>query len=118
MLKVEVLCGAPVRGTARQRQLRRREAGWGARTPPANEAMALKWFEGQRLVSLAAHHATLQAAGNRRVRSSTLGGVRRGSRDATPYSISATDWGAPQLAAEQHYSAWVCPISRSRMYSS
>lgn len=44
--------------------------GWWRRsgTPPANEAMTLKWFEGQGRVGLAAHHAALQAAGNRRVR--------------------------------------------------
>lgn len=44
--------------------------GWWRRsgTPPANEAMTLEWFDGLGLVSLAAHHAALQAAGNRRVR--------------------------------------------------
>jgi RNA-directed DNA polymerase len=41
--------------------------GWWRRsgTAPANGAMTLKRFEGQGLVSLAAHLATLQAAGNR-----------------------------------------------------
>lgn len=44
--------------------------GWWRRsgTSPANEAMDLKWFATMGLVSLAAHHAALQAAGNRRVR--------------------------------------------------
>jgi RNA-directed DNA polymerase len=44
--------------------------GWWRRsgTPPAHEAMDLQWFGAIGLVSLAAHHAALQAAGNRRVR--------------------------------------------------
>lgn len=44
--------------------------GWWRRsgTPPANEAMDLKWFGAMGLVGLAAHHAALQPAGNRRVR--------------------------------------------------
>jgi hypothetical protein len=35
--------------------------------PPANEAMSLRWFAQLGLVSLQAHHAALQPAGNRRV---------------------------------------------------
>src|SRR5215831_18024339 len=35
---------------------------------PAHAAMTLRWFAGQELVSLQAHHAALQPAGNRRVR--------------------------------------------------
>ncbi len=44
--------------------------GWWRRSgsPPANEAMTLQWFGELGLVSLHAHHAALQAAGNRRVR--------------------------------------------------
>ena len=44
--------------------------GWWRRSgsPPAAEAMTLQWFAGQGLVSLAAHYAALQPAGNRRVR--------------------------------------------------
>jgi RNA-directed DNA polymerase len=44
--------------------------GWWRRSgsPPANEAMTLRWFGELGLVSLQAHHAALQAAGNRRVR--------------------------------------------------
>jgi RNA-directed DNA polymerase len=44
--------------------------GWWRRSasPPANEAMSLQWFAKLGLVSLQAHHAALQAAGNRRVR--------------------------------------------------
>jgi len=44
--------------------------GWWRRSgsPPANEAMTLQWFAKLGLVSLQAHHAALQSAGNRRVR--------------------------------------------------
>lgn len=37
-------------------------------SPPAHEAMTVKWFEEIGLVNLSARHAALQAAGNRRVR--------------------------------------------------
>jgi RNA-directed DNA polymerase len=37
-------------------------------SPPAHEAMTVQWFQGIGLVSLSAHHAALQPAGNRRVR--------------------------------------------------
>jgi RNA-directed DNA polymerase len=37
-------------------------------TPPASIAMTVQWFADLGLVSLAAHHAALQSAGNRRVR--------------------------------------------------
>ena len=37
-------------------------------SPPTTEAMTLQWFATLGLVSLAAHHAALQPAGNRRVR--------------------------------------------------
>jgi RNA-directed DNA polymerase len=44
--------------------------GWWRRsgTPQASEAMTLRWFAQAGLVSLQAHHAALQPAGNRRVR--------------------------------------------------
>ena len=44
--------------------------GWWRRSgsPPANEAMTMQWFAALGLVSLAAHYAALQPAGNRRVR--------------------------------------------------
>jgi len=44
--------------------------GWWslAKSPQAHEAMTIAWFEGIGLVNLSAHHAQLQAAGNRRVR--------------------------------------------------
>jgi len=44
--------------------------GWWRRSgsPPANAAMTLQWFAKHGLVSLQAHHAALQPAGNRRVR--------------------------------------------------
>jgi RNA-directed DNA polymerase len=44
--------------------------GWWRRSgsPPAHQAMTLQWFAKLGLVSLQAHHATLQPAGNRRVR--------------------------------------------------
>jgi RNA-directed DNA polymerase len=37
-------------------------------SPPAAEAMTVQWFATLGLTSLAAHHAALQPAGNRRVR--------------------------------------------------
>jgi RNA-directed DNA polymerase len=37
-------------------------------SPPAHEAMTMQWFASIGLVSLSAHHAALQPAGNRRVR--------------------------------------------------
>jgi RNA-directed DNA polymerase len=37
-------------------------------SPPAQEAMTVQWFGALGLVSLSAHHAALQPAGNRRVR--------------------------------------------------
>jgi RNA-directed DNA polymerase len=37
-------------------------------SPPAHEAMTVQWFAALGLVSLSAHHAALQPAGNRRVR--------------------------------------------------
>jgi RNA-directed DNA polymerase len=44
--------------------------GWWRRSgsPPVHEAMTVQWFAGLGLVSLSAHHAALQPAGNRRVR--------------------------------------------------
>jgi RNA-directed DNA polymerase len=44
--------------------------GWWrmAHTPAAQEAMTNAWFVSQGLVSLTAHHAALNAAGNRRIR--------------------------------------------------
>ncbi len=44
--------------------------GWWRRSasPPAKHAMTLQWFANAGLVSLQAHHAALQPAGNRRVR--------------------------------------------------
>ena len=44
--------------------------GWWRRSgsPPASEAMTLQWFAKLGLVSLQAHHAAFQVAGNRRVR--------------------------------------------------
>jgi RNA-directed DNA polymerase len=44
--------------------------GWwrASGSPPAAEAMTLQWFADLGLVSLSAHHAALQPAGNRRVR--------------------------------------------------
>src|SRR5579871_506068 len=44
--------------------------GWWRRSgsPPASAAMTLQWFAKHGLVSLQAHHAALQSAGNRRVR--------------------------------------------------
>ena len=60
-------CGVPRR---RIRLLAGTGKGWWRRsgTPPANEAMTLQWFAAQGLVSLEAHYAALQPAGNRRVR--------------------------------------------------
>jgi RNA-directed DNA polymerase len=60
-------CGVP---RTRLRLLAGTGKGWWRRsgTPPANAAMTLQWFAVQGLVSLAAHHAALQPAGNRRVR--------------------------------------------------
>jgi RNA-directed DNA polymerase len=57
-------CGVPRR---RVRSLAGTGKGWWRRSgsPPANEAMTLQWFEEHGLVGLAAHHAALQAAGNR-----------------------------------------------------
>ena len=44
--------------------------GWWRKSgsPPAHEAMTLRWFKAQGLVSLTAHYSVLQTAGNRRVR--------------------------------------------------
>ncbi|MGQ0673122.1 MAG: group II intron reverse transcriptase/maturase [Hyphomicrobium sp.] len=60
-------CGVPVR---RAWLLAGTDKGWWRRSgiAPANEAMSLQWFAAQGLVSLSAHHAALQPAGNRRVR--------------------------------------------------
>lgn len=62
-----VKCGVPAR---RAWPLAVSGKGWWRRSgsPPANEAMTLQWFAKLRLVSLQAHHAALQSAGNRRVR--------------------------------------------------
>ena len=59
-------CGVP-----RQRiRLAGMGKGWWRQsgTPPAHEAMTLKWFAVQGLVSLSAHYAAMQPDGNRRVR--------------------------------------------------
>jgi hypothetical protein len=37
-------------------------------SPPANEAMTLRWFNSIGLINLSTYHAALQPAGNRRVR--------------------------------------------------
>jgi RNA-directed DNA polymerase len=60
-------CGVPARNAWR---LAVSGKGWWRRSgsPPAHEAMTLQWFAKLGLVSLQAHHAALQAAGNRRVR--------------------------------------------------
>ena len=60
-------CGVPAR---RAWPLAAAGKGWWRRSgsPPANEAMTLRWFAKLGLVSLHAHHAALQPAGNRRVR--------------------------------------------------
>ena len=60
-------CGVPAR---RAWPLAAAGKGWWRRSgsPPANEAMTLQWFAKLGLVSLHAHHAALQPAGNRRVR--------------------------------------------------
>ena len=62
-----VKCGVPAR---RAWPLAVSGNGWWRRSgsPPANEAMTLQWFALLGLVSLKAHHAALQTAGNRRVR--------------------------------------------------
>src|SRR5580692_9268643 len=62
-----VKCGVPAR---RAWPLAVSGKGWWRRagSPPANEAMTLQWFAKLGLVSLQAHHAALQSAGNRRVR--------------------------------------------------
>ncbi len=62
-----VKCGVPAR---RAWPLAASGKGWWRRSgsPPANEAMTLQWFAQLGLVSLQAHHAALQSAGNRRVR--------------------------------------------------
>jgi RNA-directed DNA polymerase len=38
--------------------------GWWRMRPSATEAMTIKWFDQQGLVSLAGHHAALNVAGN------------------------------------------------------
>jgi RNA-directed DNA polymerase len=60
-------CGVPAR---RAWLLAAAGKGWWRRSgsPPANEAMTRQWFVQLGLVSLQAHHAALQSAGNRRVR--------------------------------------------------
>ncbi|MGH2356426.1 MAG: reverse transcriptase domain-containing protein, partial [Candidatus Limnocylindria bacterium] len=62
-----VTCGVPAR---RAWLLAVSGKGWWRRSgsPPATEAMTLQWFASLGLVSLSAHHAALQPAGNRRVR--------------------------------------------------
>lgn len=62
-----VKCGVPVR---RAWLLALSGKGWWRRSgsPPAAEAMTLRWFADLGLVSLSAHYAALQPAGNRRVR--------------------------------------------------
>jgi hypothetical protein len=62
-----VKCGVPAR---RAWPLAVSGKGWWRRSgsPPANEAMTLQWFARLGLVSLQAHHAALQPAGNRQVR--------------------------------------------------
>ena len=62
-----VKCGVPVR---RAWLLALSGKGWWRRSgsPPAAEAMTLRWFKALGLVSLSDHYATLQPAGNRRVR--------------------------------------------------
>jgi RNA-directed DNA polymerase len=62
-----VKCGVPAR---RAWPLALSGKGWWRRSgsPPASEAMTLQWFAQLGLVNLQAHHAALQAAGNRRVR--------------------------------------------------
>jgi len=62
-----VKCGVPAR---RAWRLAVSGKGWWRRSgsPPANEAMTLQWFAKLGLVSLQAHHAALQPAGNRQVR--------------------------------------------------
>lgn len=62
-----VKCGVPAR---RAWPLALSGKGWWPRSgsPPAAEAMTLPWFAGLGLVSLAAHYAARQPAGNRRVR--------------------------------------------------
>jgi RNA-directed DNA polymerase len=59
--------GAPARDAWR---LALSGKGWWRRSssPPAHAAMTLQWFATAGLVSLQAHHAALQPAGNRRVR--------------------------------------------------
>jgi len=58
-------CGVP---PARAWLLAASGLGWWrmAGSPPAAEAMPVAWFDNQRLVSLARHHAALNVIGNRR----------------------------------------------------
>jgi RNA-directed DNA polymerase len=60
-------CGVPAR---RAWPMALSGKGWWRRSgsPPASEAMTLQWFAKLGLVSLQAHYAALQPAGNRRVR--------------------------------------------------
>lgn len=58
-------CGVPI---WRARSAAGSNTGWWrmARSPAANEAMSIAWFRRLGLVSLAEHHAALNAVGNRR----------------------------------------------------
>jgi hypothetical protein len=56
-------------------------------SPPANEAMTLQWFSSIGLVGHSAYHAAV-TCWKPPSALSTLGGVRGGNREESPYSIA------------------------------